>query len=1117
MKLFTLLLLLAAPISRAAEPWADSRMPITSGTELWFDASREPAARQARELGSPINGKGIDYWHDASGHARHVNQRALDARPQWRRFAGSALVHFDGQNDFLATTIPPQAFSNCTVIALVSPQANPGFFRGFFSCNALGKNDFQSGLNIDLAGAASTNWNKLNVEGGGMGGERNLLSSPLELGTFHLLTVICDSEKVTLRVDGQPQGRRDRKREPIILEELTVGARQIDLQGTGPYVQSFFQGDVAELIFFGRILSGSELEKVEDYFTRKHAGLLHQTTDSAGPIEVPLVAVSNPPPVQMLVPGFAVRELPVKLKNINNFVFAPDGRLFVFGYNGNIWQLSDSDGDGLEDKATLFFDNSRGEIPATVGMAWGPGGLYLPITGRIVRIRDTGKGYGELETVFSDWSRPARFGGTAIDALGITLDKQGNIYFGLCADDWVSAYRVDEKTGKSQYRVESERGSIVKVSADLKTKEVLCSGLRFMVGVAINHLGDLFCTDQEGATWLPNGNPFDELLHIQKGRHYGFPPRHPKYVPNVIDEPSVFDYGPQHESTCGLHFNDGVNGGPIFGPEWWRHDAIIAGESRGKIWRTRLVKTPAGYVAQSQLIGRLSMLTIDAVPTPRGDLLVTCHSGAPDWGTGPNGDGRLFNVSFRDTNAPQPVLAWNASPTEMRIAFDRALDPAQLRNVAKQTKITMGKFASAGDRFETLRPGYRVVADELATPRFEIAVLSASLSPDGRTLALATAARPSAINYAVALPGFARTAGKDELPQQSAIDLLTDLTGVEAEWTGQGTNWFGWLPHLDLRVAREFTQGSADHEPLRQNLNRPGILKMRAQLDLWQALRAATQPGSRLDYEYPPETVTVVFKSSGDLKLNAPKARRVSANESQVTVESARNQWLPIELTLATGPNCALDVSWHTAEDNRPRALPLRRIFLPWAKPQEGDSFETAPRAVPEIAGGNWKRGHEIFFSDRAACYKCHTVRGEGGKIAPDLSNLVHRDYASVMKDIQYPSAAINPDAVAYNIQLKDGEMLTGVPLRETASEIVIGDANGQPVTVPLDRIASRKASVISLMPEGLLQGLDKQQLKDLMTFLLTEPEVSKQAHPSSVAGPQTAPSSVPGLRRVDK
>src|SRR5881409_4117227 len=85
MKLPTLLLLLAVATAVAIEPWADSRLPSTNRVELWFDASREPAARQARELGSPINGKAIDYWHDASGNARHLNQRALDARPQWRR------------------------------------------------------------------------------------------------------------------------------------------------------------------------------------------------------------------------------------------------------------------------------------------------------------------------------------------------------------------------------------------------------------------------------------------------------------------------------------------------------------------------------------------------------------------------------------------------------------------------------------------------------------------------------------------------------------------------------------------------------------------------------------------------------------------------------------------------------------------------------------------------------------------------------------------------------------------------------------------------------------------------------------------------------------------------
>jgi putative heme-binding domain-containing protein len=948
------------------------------------------------------------------------------------------------------------------------------------------------------------------VEGRGISGERNLLSSPLEFGTFHSLALVADAKEALLRVDGKAEGKRTREGGRVVLEELTVGARQIDLQGAGPFAQSFWQGDVAELIFFDRRLSDAELQGVEAYLARKHSGLLRKSSDPAGPTEVSLVAVSNPPPVQILVPGFAVRELPVKLKNVNNLVYAPDGRLFAFGYNGNVWQLEDTDNDGLEDKATLFWDNSKGEILQTVGMAWGPGGLYIPNKGRILRLRDTGKGYGELETVFSDWKPPARFGGTSIDALGITLDKEGNIYFGLCADDWVAAYRVDEKTGKSQYRQESERGSIVKVSADWKTKEVLCSGLRFTVGLAINKDGALFCTEQEGATWLPNGNPLDELLLIEKGRHYGFPPRHPKYLPDAIDEPSVFDYAPQHESTCGFRFNDPAPTGKWFGPGWWKHDAIVAGESRGKIWRTKLVKSGAGYVAQNQLIACLGMLTVDLTPTPRGDLIVACHSGAPDWGTGPNGEGKLFHISYHDTNAPQPVLAWNAGPTEMRVTFDRPLDPAQLRNLAKQTRITMGKYATAGDRFETIRPGYRVVQDELATPRYELPVLYATLSPDSHTLALITSPRNSAVNYALTLPGYGvpasagptssggasglpAKAGTPYLPQHSAIDLVTDLSGVEAEWQGDKTNWSGWLPHPDSQVARELTINSPEHRGLWQNITGKGVLKLRGQLDLWQMLRAATQAGSKLDYEYPPETVTVVFRATSPLKLTSPKARRVTGNESHITVQTARHQWVPFDLTVS-GLAPILHVDWWTEEDRRLRPLPLRRVLLPWAKPYDPDSFETAPRETPEIAGGNWQRGREIFFSDRVACFKCHTVRGEGGKIAPDLSNLIHRDYASVMKDIQQPSAAINPDAVAYNVHLKDGEMVTGVPLKDSAAEMVLGGVDGKPITIARDRIAESKASSLSLMPEGLLQGMSGQQVKDLMTFLLRPPESPKQA-----------------------
>ena len=125
-----------------------------------------------------------------------------------------------------------------------------------------------------------------------------------------------------------------------------------------------------------------------------------------------------------------------------------------------------------------------------------------------------------------------------------------------------------------------ERGTIQRVSPDFSKRETICTGIRFAVGLPFNRQGDLFCTDQEGATWSPNGNPLDELLHIETGRHYGFPP---------------------------------------------------AGRV---VCRTSSTNT----------LGTLQALTVDACVSPRGDLIVATHGGLPDWGTGPNGKGELWRI-----------------------------------------------------------------------------------------------------------------------------------------------------------------------------------------------------------------------------------------------------------------------------------------------------------------------------------------------------------------------------------------------------------------------------------------------------------------------------------------
>jgi putative heme-binding domain-containing protein len=724
-------------------------------------------------------------------------------------------------------------------------------------------------------------------------------------------------------------------------------------------------------------------------------------------------------------------------------------------------------------------------------------GVFVASKGKASLLLDSGHtGKADKEVVVASGWKEIPHG---VDAIGAAVDKDGNVYFGLGATDYTNPYLLD-KDGKAHYDLKSERGTVLKVSPDFSKREIVCTGVRFTVGLGFNRDGELFATDQEGATWLANGNPLDELLHIQPGRHYGFPPRHPKHLPDVIDEPSVFDYGPQHQSTCGLCFNDPVNGGPTFGPAAWDGNAFVAGYSRGKLYRTELVKTPAGYVARTQVLACLNMLAVDACLSPKGEMVVAVHSGQPDWGSGPTGRGKLYKIVYSDKERPQPVLAWAAGPREVRVAFDRPLEPGALKGLAAGSSVEYGRYVRPGDRFESLRPGYAAVAAQLAAPRFALPVYAADVTPDRRTLVLATAPQPEAASYALTLPGLGRPEGPNkaagELPQVPAVDLGYDLCGVAAAWrpADGGEAREEWLPHPDLDVSRAFTKGSAEHDAFWQGAANAGTLTLRCQLDLWQMLRPAVQPGSTLDYTLPPEEATLVFESAAPLevKVAGAAAKEVKGEDGgrqlRAAVKPREGEPLPVEATLTTGKGPpALRVWYFTNEDPRPRALPLGRILQPWASVKRNPPEAAGPRRIPELKGGDWARGREAFFGDQALCSRCHKVNGEGGALGPDLSNLVHRDYASVLRDVRDPNATIHPDYLTYLVELVDGRALVGV-VRTEGDKVVVGDAGGKEYAVPKRLVESMTPSKVSAMPEGLDKALGPDKMRDLLTFLLSEP-----------------------------
>jgi putative heme-binding domain-containing protein len=1103
-----LLLFLPASVSVAvaADDSGGAEPPVRSELDFWFDAARIPKSPRLNQTSGASKGAEVAQWPDSSGHERHAQQSVAAARPRLVLVGDRPVVRFDGVDDHLRVVGLERRTDAATVFIVAAPTSNLGLFRGLLAANATGGRDYETGFTIDLGPSPTTAFTQLNVEGQGFGGANNLVKDFFEFGTLHVIeAAIRKSDRVVrLSIDGAPQRTRPYAPKAMTFNELTIGARYYT---NGPGIQEVrgpIGADIAEILIYGRELTTDEEARVREYLQKKHAPLreaLQAIRAATG--SKPLKSIAHPPPVQMFVPGFAVSELPLKLPNINNVRCRPDGKLFSLAYNGDVYLLSDADGDGLEDTAKVFWKNSR-HVRSPIGMALTPpgyargDGVFMATKNECLLVVDTdGDDRADREIVVATgWKETPH----SVDALGIAVDpRDGSVYFGRGTANYTEPYLKD-KDGRPTYRLDGEQAAILKVAPDFSKREVFATGIRFSVALAFNKDGDLFCTDQEGATWSPNGNPFDELLLVIRGRHYGFPPRHPRNLPNVVDEPSTYDYGPQHQSTCGLTFNEPVASGSAFGPESWRGDALVCGYSRGKLYRTRLSKTPAGYVADNRLIACLNMLLVDCCVTRAGDLVAAVHSGGPDWGSGPGGEGKLYKIHYQNKEFPQPVATWASAPDEVRIAFDRPVDTRRLRGLSEATEITYGQYVRAGDEFESLRPGYEVVGHQMGSPRRNLHVYSAQVTADRRTVILATAPQTTAAWHAIRLPGLGRPsqqelAERKLLPQHPRIDLDYTLSGVEATWETKGDSWSGWLPHLDLTACQTFLKGSADHERLWTLINSAGVLRLRTQLDLRNMLRARVQPGSELDYTQTPEDVTVEFSASMPFTLKGPagagaaekRERRYVAEIQQQT--DADSKWLPIELAVeSSGGEIGLSVAWHTADDALARPLALNRLLLPWARRTEEESRRDAKeRVIPELAGGSWARGRAVFFSEAASCSKCHTVQGEGGAIGPNLSNLVHRDYVSVHRDITQPNFAINPDYIAHVITLKDGRILTGT-LHTTGSRLEVSDARAEVTRIAQDDVEEMAPSTKSIMPEGVVEKLSREAVRDLLTFLLMEP-----------------------------
>jgi putative heme-binding domain-containing protein len=119
-----------------------------------------------------------------------------------------------------------------------------------------------------------------------------------------------------------------------------------------------------------------------------------------------------------------------------------------------------------------------------------------------------------------------------------------------------------------------------------------------------------------------------------------------------------------------------------------------------------------------------------------------------------------------------------------------------------------------------------------------------------------------------------------------------------------------------------------------------------------------------------------------------------------------------------------------------------------------------------------------------AKCATCHTLHGQGGTVGPDLTSYKRDDVPFLLLHVINPSAEIREGYETSVITTKSGRVLTGIVTEKDAHLVVLRTAEGRQVVQPKDEIESMEATGVSLMPDGLLEGLSDQQVCDLFAYL---------------------------------
>jgi putative heme-binding domain-containing protein len=634
-------------------------------------------------------------------------------------------------------------------------------------------------------------------------------------------------------------------------------------------------------------------------------------------------------------------------------------------------------------------------------------------------------------------------------------------------------------------------GWIAKTDPDGKTWEIVSIGYRNSYDMDFNADGELFAYDSD-MEW-DMGSPWyrpTRVTHAVSGSEFGWRSGAGKWPTWYADSlPPMVDIGPG--SPVGVTFGYGAKF-----PAKYQKALYILDWTFGTIYALHLEPDGATYRAtKEEFLSRTPLPLTDAAVGPDGALYFAIG--------GRGTQSELYRVTYVGDEPTAPVDAKDARGAELRELRHR-LETLHYQSTNPGAAVELAySHLNHEDRF--LRYAARVALEHQPAAAWQERVLNEKdpVTLISGAIALARQGDKSLQeNLLAALEGIDFTSLEEM--QQLALLRAYQLIFIRM---GEPD------PAIASRLAQKFDAVyPAPTDPLNRELVQL-LVYLKSPTVIEKTLAEMRKPT-----EYTPGDIAeLIARNPGyggpisQMLANHPELQKV--HYAYVlrnmrfgwTLEQRKEyfDWLLQARTKSGGASYQGFID-NIRKDSLENASPAERKALegelslapikseelpkPEGPGQEWTLSELTALAENGLSGRNYEHGQRTYAAAR--CVVCHRFGGEGGATGPDLTNVAGRfSYKDLSEAIVDPSKVISDQYRATVVQTADGKSYTGRLANEDEKKIVLltdpEDATKM-VEIAKGDIDVLEPSKVSLMPADLLKVLNKEEVLDLLAYLMS-------------------------------